>query len=132
MRCPDCQKFVSMNFEEPEVDSLEIDNDGQITASVIITRSCGECGTNLKTADLDMSTDQTEACKDHQNDDESETHDLSVEEDGINQVEEIGGRYAKSYFGAELCFIITCKCDPKFKVEGSVIDKVAAGAMEEC
>lgn len=134
MRCPDCAKFVSMEFGEPEVEQIDVTPEGEVTCSVTLTRTCADCGNDLKTASIEMELDLTEQCKDHLNSEDSDddTHDLEIEEGEINQIEEGGGRYAKSYFGAEVCFTITCKCDPKFTVEGNVSDKVAASEMEEC
>jgi hypothetical protein len=54
MRCPDCNKFVSLETQEPEVSDLQVEHnppaDKQsehtftITGSVRIVRVCGECG----------------------------------------------------------------------------------------
>lgn len=131
MRCPDCAKFVSMEFGDPEVEQLEVSPDGEVACTVTLTRTCADCGNDLKTASLEMEADFTKQCKDHV-DAPGDAHDLNITEGNVNQIEEGGGRYAKSYFGAEVCFTITCKCDPKFEVEGSVSDKVAASEMEEC
>lgn len=132
MRCPDCNKFVSMEFSDPTVEEINVSEDGEVEANVTLTRTCTDCGSDLKTATLEMTSDCTKECIDHVNTEGSDTHDLDVKEEDINQIEEGGGRYAKSYFGAEVCFKITCKCDPKFEFSGSMLDKVAASEMEEC
>jgi len=54
MRCPDCNKFVSFEENEPEVESIDVDGDRNVTATVRIVNSCGECGQELKEATLDM------------------------------------------------------------------------------
>jgi hypothetical protein len=132
MRCPDCNKFVSMEFSEPDVSDIQVSEDGEVTASVTLTRTCVDCGSDLKTAELELTCDMGKECEDHVNAEGQDIHDLTVEQDDVNQIEEGGGRYAKSYFGAEVCFTITCKCDRKFEVDGAMSDKVAASEMEEC
>lgn len=132
MRCPDCNKFVSMEFSDPEVSSIEVSEDGEVTASVTITRTCADCGNDLKTAELEMAVDLGKECEEHVNEAGQDVHDLDVEQGDVNQIEKGGGRYAKSYFGAEVCFTITCKCDKTFEVEGTMSDEIAASMMEEC
>jgi hypothetical protein len=112
MRCSDCNKFVGLEFNEPEVESdLEVNEDGTVTASVRIVRACSECGNDLKEATFDLEfTPTQEQIKDHLNppgrsrtgaSNHETVHELEVEQEGIEQIEEGGGRYAKSYFGAE-------------------------------
>lgn len=132
MRCPDCNKFVSMDFSDPEVEQITVSEEGEVEATVTLTRTCADCGNDLKTASLEMTSDLSKECEGHVNAEGTDTHDLDIKEDDVNQIEEGGRRYAKSYFGAEICFTITCKCDPKFEVTGSMSDKVAASEMEEC
>lgn len=121
MRCPDCQKFVSLEFADPEVDSLEV-GDGAVSCTVRIVRNCGECGQELKEATLELSHDI-----DH--DTEKGKHTLEVEETGVDQIEEGGGRYKKSYFGASVSFKVECSCG--WSEEGTMDDKVQASGMDE-
>lgn len=132
MRCPDCSKFVSMDFSEPEVDDIQVTEEGEVTASVILTRTCADCGGDLKTAQLEMTVDLGKECEEHVNKEGEEVHDLEIEAGDVNQIEEGGGRYKKAFYGAEVCFTITCACDKEWNVEGSMSDKVAASEMEEC
>jgi hypothetical protein len=54
MRCPDCAKFVS--FDEPNVDAISVDVDGDMLAmSGEIVLPCGECGTDLRSASVELS-----------------------------------------------------------------------------
>ena len=135
-RCPDCQKFVSLEMQDPEVESCEIDIDGAITASVRIVRSCAECSTEMKEATLEIEytpdEDEAKIVEEHQGD----AHELIVEDGySVEALEEGGGRYAKSFFGATLSVSVRCKCqkgaivEPLFTVELS--DKVSASAMDE-
>ena len=55
-----------------------------------------------------------------------EVHDV-----GLDTIEEEGGRFKKSYYGATVHFNITCSCDKNFAVSGSMEDKMPASAMDE-
>lgn len=141
MRCPDCSKFVSMDSEtEPEVDNLEIDAEGHITASVRIQNNCADCGTTLKEGSFDVESDLDATILEAH---KGEGHELSVETSSSERTQEGGGRYAKSYYGAKLEVTVECSCmknNPTVEdqpVSGPVIaivemsDKVAASDMEE-
>ena len=54
MRCPDCNKFVGNEENEPEVESVEVDDEGHVNAEVRIVNACAECGTDLTEATLSM------------------------------------------------------------------------------
>lgn len=54
-RCPDCNKFVSFEEVEPEVNSLEVDSSGYVTAEIRIVNECADCSTELREANLDLS-----------------------------------------------------------------------------
>jgi hypothetical protein len=121
-----------MEFADPEISDIQVTEEGEVTAMVTITRTCADCGSDLKNAELEMTVDLSKECEGHVNKEGEETYDLTIEENDVNQIEESGGRYKKAYFGAEVCFTITCTCDKEFSVEGSMSDKVAASEMEEC
>jgi len=123
MRCPDCNKFVSLEFQPPEVDDLEYDGQN-VTGTVRLTRTCAECSQELKEATLDINAEvDAEWAEKH------DGHNISVEFDP-EEIEEGGGRYAKSYFGAGGSIQVKCDdCNETTEVEWS--DKVAASHMEE-
>ena len=133
MRCPDCSKFVSM---ETEIDEPTIDlNNTTVSCEVHISRNCADCGTELKSADLSLECDLIEVCADlagcfNADGTEKEGHDVTLEEDGVEPLEEGGGRYAKSYYGASVNFSVKCSCGKEAST--SVTDKVAASDFEEC
>lgn len=145
MRCPDCNKFTSLELQDPEVENLDVsvDNveDGTaqfcITGSVRLVRTCADCGMELKEATLDI--EQTvELGEDGDLKAEEITPELlkrlteeapEAEATDINPIEEGGGRYAKSYFGAEVAFALTLGDKVLARVTWS--DKVAASAMDE-
>lgn len=132
MRCPDCNKFVRLEMSDPDVESLEVTHVGEaddpkdgevfsVQASVRIVRCCAECGTEMKEATLDME-DEVILKTDHPD-------RVEIEENESIQIEEGGGRYAKSYFGAVVSYKLTA--DGKVVHEGTIEDKVAASHMDE-
>lgn len=143
MRCPDCNKFVSMELGEPEVDSIEVEDadydesgkgTGKVVCSVRVFRACADCGTELKEATLELEGEFELPPKDEakaETEGEEAEHAFEVEETSIDQIEEGGGRWKKSYFGAEVFYTVTCGCGCEFSHEGSFSDKVAASEMEE-
>lgn len=127
MRCPDCQKFVGLEFQEPEVQSLEV-SDTSVTANIRIVRNCADCGNELKEATLEMEQDLEQEALDHLA--TPGEHELSVDEDSTEGLEEGGGRYKKSYFGATVQFTVRCSCG-EFEFSGELSDKVPASGMDE-
>lgn len=121
MRCPECNKFATMEMQDPEVDGEEYSSSG-ITASVRIVRTCADCSTELKEATFDVEKD-VDFCSD---DDEHEVT-LTYE---AQPLEEGGGRYQKAFFGATITFHLQCTCGRQIEVPWS--DKIAAGSMDEC
>jgi hypothetical protein len=147
MRCPDCAKFVSLELQDPEVSNLDVAVDNvdaetkevqfTITGNVRIVRTCAECSNELKEATLDI-----EQSVELGEDSELTAADITadyvkwfvenapeVEETNINPIEEGGGRYQKSFFGAEVTFEL--KRDDKVIARVTWSDKVAASSMDE-
>lgn len=53
-RCPDCNKFVSLEpGEGPEI-SVEVDESGDISGTATVYLCCAECGTEILTATVDL------------------------------------------------------------------------------
>ena len=129
MRCPDCSKFVALDFAEPELDGdPEVSEDGEVTCQVRIVRTCGECGGEMKEATLNLAgTPEGLSAEKHR----GKGHELGVEAGDVEQVEEGGGRYKKSYYGASVSYDVTCPCSPEPVASGTLSDKVAAAEMEE-
>lgn len=130
-RCESCAKFVGLELQDPEVDSLDIDAEGGITAQVRIVRNCADCGTEMKEATFDL---ELEVPEDIVADHKGEGHELEVEEDGIEMIEEGGGRYKKSYYGAEVKCTVSCSCQKEGDGplwEGTWDDKIPASGMDE-
>lgn len=54
-RCETCKQFRSIDESDPEVEEIEIDEDGtSVTLSVRIVNTCVECGEGLTEALLEM------------------------------------------------------------------------------
>jgi hypothetical protein len=150
MRCPDCNKFVSLEMQDPEVSDLSVeylpshDADNEpihefcITGTVRIVRCCAECGQEMKEAQLDIEQtvelgEEVDTKGAHDWEEFARTHDLDDarvdDSPSVDQIEEGGGRYAKSYFGAAIHFEVFVGDTVVATVEWS--DKVAASSMDE-
>jgi hypothetical protein len=101
MRCPDCNKFVSYNDEdEIEVQSEEAtydkeDRTVQVQIEVRIAKTCGECGTELKEATIEID-------KTIENVDESEAGDGDFEIDtelSSDSWSKGHGRWTETFYG---------------------------------
>ena len=126
MRCPDCNKFVSLDYEqEPEDMELDISSDGTITGSCTIYNNCADCGTALRTATVEFETSVD--VDGH----EGEGHELAIEEESTERTYEGGGRYQKSWYGVEVTANVTCSCG-KLNKSLNFGGACAAGSMEEC
>lgn len=127
MRCPDCNKFVSMENGEPEVNSVEVDSEGHVNAEVHLTRNCAECSTELKDYTFELEADPDEefmaAHKGHALD--VDEGDCSVDESG-------GGRYAKNIISVSLVATVKCAVCPDAKTEVELGSDAAASEFEEC
>jgi hypothetical protein len=131
---------------DPEIEDISVDSDGTVSANVRIERTCAECGDTLKEATLELSwspePEDAKKLEEHirlheekeaeaGTDAEPFEYEFEVEETGVDAIEEGGGRYKKSYFGAHVSFDLKCSCDPSFMISGEMDDKVAASEMEE-
>lgn len=151
MRCPDCEKFVSYDTEvEPEEESApEVEEGLVIRASYRRVLACGECGTELKAATLDV--EDTFVIKPYEVDAEDkpappaecgdEEHEwnlgeLSVEPTtGVIDVDRRGKkitnpRYMATTYGVELSGDIVCeKCGVTATISASASER--ASSFEE-
>lgn len=148
-RCPSCNKFSALTFEEPEEESFEVDNgldeiseDGTVTATmhatVKITRNSECCAEVVKEASLEMSEEFTiehGKLEDHIDKKEDgswawkEGCELTAACDDPEQVEE-GGK--KPHFGASITYRVTCECGKGDELhEGTLEEKIAASDMDD-
>lgn len=138
MRCPDCNKFVSMENGDPEVDRLEVEMSGNesyiVTMEASLVRNCAECSTELKRTMVD--SEQTVVLE------VVERECLSTEaEDGIHDpvidekdssVDESGGRYAKNMISCTVTYTVTCNnggC--ALQKQDTISAETNAGSFEE-
>lgn len=148
-RCGDCNKFVGVDADaEPEVNDIDVSDDGVVSAEVRIVNACSECGTEMHEYTFNNDNeDVAEAVREHREKchDEGESGDLSVEEDDSERVErtEGRGRGMKRFYGYHLNFTVTCNCgkttdadsavvDGEFSVSGELGDDIQASYMDEC
>lgn len=126
-RCPDCNKFATLEFQDPEESLTEFDPEtGHIEAEYRIIRNCADCGTEMKEATITFDEQLDSSITDAHTGD---GHGLSAEF-SAEQYEEGGGRYAKAYFGVELTVTITCECGSVNEVL-TLVEKEAASSMDD-
>lgn len=133
MRCPDCNKFVSMENGDLEIDVLEIDVDGTVHCEASLPRNCADCGTELKRGTFDVDEDvelDSVECPGAPAEAEDKNHDLSIDELGNDVSESGGSRYAKNMIGFDLEYEVTCsRCE--LKIRGEIGDAMNAGSFDE-
>lgn len=153
MRCPQCNKFVSMENGEAQIDSEQIDLDGNgltITIDVLMTRNCADCSTELKqvnsTIDGSLSVEEILkqipegaerklwkkilGSKDHEVEASIECSAGDVDESG-------GGRYKKNMITAHVDAEITLSTavdgkDLEVSFSKDFETSESAGSFEEC
>lgn len=141
MRCPDCNKFVGLELQDPEEQTLDVDKDGNVSGSVRIVRNCSECNQELKEAGLDIEVSVADEIEAHRKEHpECKDSELSVKAD-LEPVEDMqttdrrgnrikNPRYMKSLFGARADITVTCDhCGAEFTTEWQ--DTVSASSMDE-
>ncbi|MFA5936724.1 MAG: hypothetical protein WC822_02485 [Candidatus Paceibacterota bacterium] len=127
MRCPDCNKFVGNDQQDPEVDDITIDADGHINVTVRIVNACDQCGTELTEAVLELEDDIAELVEHHK----GEGHELEIEDDNAERTErcEGKGRGRRTFYGASVHYRVTCSCG-RLKHSDVLEDDVQASAMD--
>lgn len=136
-RCGSCNKFVGFEEQEPEVDQLEVDEEGTVSAEVKIVNCCAECGDELREASFTVTAEHE--LGEHK----GEGHQLEVEEQGSERTNRSGyfqkgkfvpsgGRYAKTFYGFTVEYSITCSCQSEALATGMLEDDIQASSMDEC
>jgi hypothetical protein len=134
MNCPSCNKFASLEMQDPEVNDLTLDVDSyMVSAEVRIVRNSACCGDEMKESTFNTETElpeeivaKIEAIQKREDYDES---NFEVEPDVLSELEEGGHRYKKSYYGYTLTVLIKYGDDELGKVE--LTDKIEASGMDE-
>ena len=132
--CQQCQKFASLELGDPEVNNEPEFNNGTVTASVRIVRSCTECSTEMRDYEFEM---EQEADVIHVHPGESEP-EYRVEAEGDPEIEEVKlGKNKKpnkrgtTFFQVKYQYSVYCTCKKEPIYEGEFADEVRASDMNE-
>jgi len=133
-RCQDCNKFVSLEMGDPEIDSSEV-NDNVIQGTVRLVKQCSECGQEMESAYPEFEIDIQEHVpegKEEGEHDMQEDCEWSIESEEAEQSErgEGFGRYMKTFYGADLTFNVICSCGFEAVVTGLAEEQ--ASSFDEC
>lgn len=133
-RCGDCHKYVSLDTDtDPEVNNVEVDDDGAVSVEVRIVNTCAECGTELR--DYTFNTDdgiQSEVAThletEHNQDNPAE---LTIEEMSVERTERQSQvkKNAPIFCGYSLDYKITCSCG--FEHIDTITDDIEKSEMED-
>jgi hypothetical protein len=143
-QCPSCNKFASLETEEPEVQSIEVDQDGRVTGSIRVFRTSSCCGDEMKEYVFDINADPTDEIDTHleMHEQTGTEYELSVEEGSVESTERsqttdrkgnkiTNPRYMKTLIGFIATLDVSCSCDQAFTATVEVSDEVAASDFEE-
>jgi hypothetical protein len=140
MRCPDCEKFVSYDdSNEPEINDENIDDDGAISIGARIVLTCADCGNELKECEFNLDGNvPDEIAELHK----GEGHELELTADSSELTTRSGyfkkglfvpayGRYAKTFYGVDVNYSVSCSCQEESVFSGNLMDDVQASSMDE-
>ncbi len=156
-RCSDCNKFVSLELGDSPDMNLDIDDEGNITGDVTITRNCAECGTEMKEgqvrgqphdrrggyprADAPGRTGRQGqgprrggGCGDARgeaipDEDDEEEFELTIEDEEGEATE--SGTSRKPMFGFLGMFTVKCSLCPDFEHNVETDDEMAGSDMDD-
>ena len=104
-RCGDCGKFVGLENEDPEIDTSI--SGTSIEGTVTINLNCAECGTQLLTAECEVSIDLEDHFSDIKHDDEFEVTSESADPtDWHDGKPTTPIRYRRHFWGAEIELVV--------------------------
>jgi hypothetical protein len=126
MRCPSCNKFVSYDTDvEPEENNQEIDGT-TFNASYRRVLTCGDCGEELKEAEIEVSYDfsgdieevekseKTETKEEHEHSFEIESCDVEATTGAVTKDRHgrpiRNSRYMATLYGVECQVEVKCEC----------------------
>lgn len=123
MRCPNCNKFVSYDEPEAEIEYGEVEeNDGEnsffVSATVRVVLKCAECGDELKETNGDITLVFNHSCGEKLTAENFEIE--SIEAEGCSRVQDKdkhgrqikNHRYMKTFYGCEVTGTFICSlCD---------------------
>lgn len=130
-RCPNCNKFVSLEQQEPELD-LAVDGD-EVSGTVRLVLACAECSEEMKELHFDVNIKIKHACDDDTIECEFEISDESAEAtDRYNDKDRKGKpiknmRYMAHYYGADISVTVKCaECGEEIELSDTV-EEAASG-----
>lgn len=135
-RCNDCNKFVGVNQAESQLTDLEVDQDGCVTGSCTLALECSDCGSELKTSDVEVN-EQVEGAEEHMSAHDkknpSHSYELSITDSEVGDADKFEGkgRGMKHFYGIEGQFTVECSCK-KFKADGKFSEFVQASHFDDC
>lgn len=133
MRCPDCNKFVSLDtmIEEQQIDmDVSTVTDGkhlEATCTVHVSRNCADCGQELKATDFEVELTDVAVEGDPIKPEDFEEVECQLE---VSEDESGGGRYQKNMIG--FSGTATFKLGERVLATVEVKDSTAASNFEEC
>lgn len=136
-RCPDCNKFVSLDSEtEPEV-NVSVDKEGNVSGTVRIANSCQECSQEMSECTFEVDVSAPDEVTKHL---AKGQHELEVElsasrTDRYENKTRTGKiirnpRYQKHMYGAEGTIEWTCICNAEWSHTQDWSDEVQASGMD--
>ena len=125
-RCPNCNKFVSVEMAEPEMDTLEY-TDGTVTGEVRLVQTCADCGAELAEANLDVEIDAEFAHKIETCPGVPEIDATAENNDRYDGGPKTPARYRKHFYVASISGNITCPdCQASCEFSGTA-EEMASG-----
>jgi len=135
MRCPDCNRFVGNEEQDPEINEIFVGDDGHVTVEARIVNACQDCGTELTEATFSLEGEVD--LNKHQ----GEGHEVDAEEESSTRTSRSGyfdkkkgwvpsgGRYAKTFYGLSVEIGVTCSCgEPIDSI--TLEDEIQASGMD--
>ncbi|KKN04260.1 hypothetical protein LCGC14_1099180 [marine sediment metagenome] len=131
MRCPDCNRFVSVEQGDPTEGLVLQVSDEAVTGEVRLTLLCAECNTEMAEAnvEVDMAFDleHVDECGPDELTGVQPVVALSDENATASDRYEGKGRGTRHFYGAEIEATITCQtCDAKTVVESHVEEQASS------
>lgn len=118
-RCPNCEKFVSMEMGEPEIE-VQLD-DKILTTTTRLVKACTDCGEELEEAYVESDAIEVELPCGHSD------IEANYEDDWSDNTRfEGSGRYMKTFYGVEYKIAIVCnECDTSEEVDMQAEEQAA-------
>lgn len=145
-RCPDCGKMASLESEEPEVETEEVNGEGAWSVEVVLRRNSVCCGAEMKEGRFSFDGDVAEEAKAHWDsnhgdlaEDEEMDLGIAVEAEATERAETTNPKtgkpipfcYQRSFYGVEATVTISCgSCGETIHTE-TFTDELQASAFDE-